>query len=86
MPYENKAQVFKAADGTRHMLIVTSNSYKDREDQTITTAALTDYVERQWSGDEFAGDNVLLFELLPDHSKTDPQIAREQKPDSQSSC
>ncbi len=61
MANENKATVYKAADGTRHMLIVTSNSYKDREDQTITTDALTGYVERQWQGEQFAGDNVLLF-------------------------
>lgn len=61
MANENKAQIFKAADGTRRMLIVSSNSYEDREEQTVQSKALADYVEHGWKGDQFAGDNVLLF-------------------------
>jgi hypothetical protein len=41
--------IFKGQDGYRYMFIVTSNSYKDREDETITTKSLTRYVEKAWA-------------------------------------
>ena len=55
--------VIKGADGKRYMLIVTSNSYVDRERETITTDALKSDVDRRWVGedDAFASDNPLLF-------------------------
>lgn len=49
-------------DGARYMFIVTSNSYRDREHEYITTDALKNYVERSWIGDDLCKtDNVLLF-------------------------
>lgn len=54
--------VIKAADGRRFMFIVTSNSYQDREQETITSTALKEYVDRAWKADDlFAGNNPLLF-------------------------
>ncbi len=57
------ASVIKGADGKRYMLIVTSNSYVDRERETITTDALKSDVDRRWVGedDAFVSDNPLLF-------------------------
>lgn len=56
-------QMFKGIDGKRYMLIGTSNSYKDREGETITTDALKSDVDRHWTdGDgEFMSNNPLLF-------------------------
>lgn len=54
--------VLKAADGTRYMLVVTSNSYQDRENETITTDALKRDVDRAWkAADKFHSNNPLLF-------------------------
>lgn len=53
--------VFKGSDGARYMLVITSNSYKDREGEYISTEALTNYVESQWTGEAFKGTNPLLF-------------------------
>lgn len=53
--------VFKDADGARHMMLVTSNGYKDREGEYISQQALQEYVDAQWDGDRFKGSNVLLF-------------------------
>lgn len=54
--------VYKAADGSRYMFIVTSNSYRDREREFITTSALKNYVERSWLADDICEtNNVLLF-------------------------
>ena len=55
--------MFKAADGKRYMLLVTSNSYTDREAETLTSAALTADVDRHWTNGDgnFASDNPLLF-------------------------
>lgn len=54
--------VFKAADGKRYMLIVTSNSYEDRDRETIKTAALQDYVDRSWKAEDlFISHNPQLF-------------------------
>lgn len=52
----------QAADGTRYMFLITSNSYMDREREFITTKALKRYVERSWiASDVCKPDNVLLF-------------------------
>lgn len=53
----------KDADALRRMIIITSNSYKDREDETITTAALKAYEDACFPTDDgqFAGDNPLLW-------------------------
>jgi hypothetical protein len=49
-------------DSPRLMFLITSNSYEDREDETITTKALTEYVDSMWTGDKFqAGKQDLLF-------------------------
>lgn len=56
------ASVFKGADGARYMLIVTSNSYQDRDEETITTQALKEDTDRAWiAEDVFKTDNPLLF-------------------------
>jgi hypothetical protein len=53
--------VFKAADGTRHALLVSSNAYEDREDEIIKEKALAEYVEKSYRGDEYRGENVHLL-------------------------
>lgn len=55
--------MFKSADGSRLMLIVTSNSYQDREGETLTSEALKADVDRHWTGDDaaFMSNNKLLF-------------------------
>lgn len=45
----------------RLMLIVTSNAYRDREQEIVSQKALTDYVESCWEGDAFIGDNTHLL-------------------------
>lgn len=56
------AAVFKGADGARYMLVVTSNSYQDRDEETITTQALKEDTDRAWiAEDVFKTDNPLLF-------------------------
>lgn len=61
MPDTTARHTWVKALGGDLMLIITSNSYKDREDEYISTAALSDYVESAWDGDTFIGDNVLLY-------------------------
>jgi hypothetical protein len=55
--------VMKVADGQRLMLIVTSNSYQDREGETLKTQALKEDVDRHWTGDDatFMTNNPLLY-------------------------
>lgn len=55
--------VVHGADGARYMLIVTSNSYMDREGETLTTGALKQWVDKCWQAveGEFATDNPLLY-------------------------
>jgi hypothetical protein len=45
----------------RHMLIITSNPYIDRDSEIIKESALNAYVERQWQGADFIGTEPLLF-------------------------
>lgn len=47
-------------DGRRLMLIITSNAYKDREEEIIKERALGLWVDSQWEGDQYIGDNPLL--------------------------
>lgn len=52
----------KDADGLRHMFIITSNAYEDRESETITSAALKAYEDSCYPGDDlFHCDNPLLW-------------------------
>lgn len=54
--------VLKDRDGRRVMLVVTSNSYVDREGETITTEALQKDVARNWiAEDVYHTDNPLLW-------------------------
>lgn len=54
--------VFTGADGLRYMFIVTSNGYKDREDEFVFTQALKSYVDSRWVANKrFISDNELLF-------------------------
>lgn len=57
--------VKQGADGARYMTLVTTNGYKDRENEYITTQALTDWVNKQWDGDTFKSDNKLDFWHMP---------------------
>jgi len=54
-------RIWKGEDGYRRMLIITSNAYEDREGETITTKALSEWVDRQWLDNHYIGDNPLLF-------------------------
>jgi len=63
---EHKAVTVKQGeDGARYMTLVTSNSYKDREDEYISAQALTDWVDKQWDGEQFKSDNKLDFWHMP---------------------
>lgn len=54
--------VSKDTSGLRHMFIVTSNSYQDREDETISSAALKAYEDSCYPGEDlFHCDNPLLW-------------------------
>lgn len=59
---EAESRIFKdhASDQLRLMMIITSNAYKDRENEIITEKALTEYVESCWKEGDFIGDNPLL--------------------------
>lgn len=51
--------MFRDANGRRYMFIVTSNSYEDREKETIATKALERYVDSCWvAEDYFKSNNV----------------------------
>jgi len=51
----------KDDDGRRLMVIFTSNGYKDREFEHVATKALAEYVDSQWKGDGWNGDNVHML-------------------------
>ncbi len=54
--------IYKAQDGRRLMFIVTSNSYQDRDDETIKTKALQEYVDSAWVvSDKCLPENPLYF-------------------------
>lgn len=54
--------ITKGADGLRFMFLITSNSYEDRDDETITSKALEAYEASCYPGDDlFHSDNALLF-------------------------
>lgn len=51
--------VMKDAAGQRYMFMVTSNGYRDRDQEHVATKALETYVANCWTGDDtgFIGDN-----------------------------
>lgn len=54
--------VHKANDPLRYMFLITSNSYEDREKETITTKALEEYEASCYPGEGlYHNDNRLLF-------------------------
>lgn len=53
--------VLKAADGRRLLFMVTTNAYKDRENETMLSEALKRYVDSAWTDDgQFIGEQPLL--------------------------
>jgi hypothetical protein len=53
--------VVRDDDGNRYMFIITSNSYKDREDETLTTRTLKEYVEKGWNDDQWTDIQPYYF-------------------------
>lgn len=54
--------VYKSANGLRRMLLITSNSYKDRDGETITSKALEEYEASCYPGEGlYQNDNLLLW-------------------------
>lgn len=53
--------VSKGSDGGRYMFLITSNSYKDRDRETITTKALNDYVEGAWNDQSFQAQPLYFW-------------------------
>lgn len=53
--------VQRGDDGLRRMVIVTSNSYEDREGETLTTKSLKEYVDNAWEGDAFTDPQPYYF-------------------------
>lgn len=54
-------KVLPGDDGLRHMLIISSNSYKDHEREIVRQKALERYVATCWAGEKWVGNNVLLM-------------------------
>lgn len=56
-------KVLKDAAGQRYMWMVTSNGYRDRDQQHVATKALQEYVDDCWTGDNtaFVGQNDHYF-------------------------
>ena len=82
--------VYKSEDGRRYLFIVTSNSYKDRENEAVATKALKSYVDSAWAvEDKCLPNNPLYFwhggEPIGDIVWTDMkgpfliEVARERK-------
>jgi len=55
----NKAMILPGEDGLRHMFLITSNSYRDREGEIIKAQGLKEYAEGKTATKP--EDNVLLF-------------------------
>ncbi len=55
----NKAMIFPGSDGMRHMLLVTSNAYRDREEEILKGQGLKEYAEGKTPTKP--QDNILLF-------------------------
>lgn len=54
--------MIKGADGLRYMFLITSNSYEDRDDETMTSKALEHYEASCYPGDDlFHCDNPLVY-------------------------
>ena len=62
-PLKPGTTVVKGLDGQRLMFLITSNGYKDREDEHVATKALTKYVDGCWTKDNtaFIGANDHYF-------------------------
>lgn len=61
-PVAQKAVVLKrSADGRRYVGLITSNAYRDRDDEIVSLAALKAWVDEQWQGDAYIGKSTLLF-------------------------
>jgi len=45
----------------RYGIIITSNGYQDRDGEYVTTKALDAHVSRSYDGDDYIGDEDLLF-------------------------
>lgn len=53
--------VFKQADGSRMMALITTNAYKDRDGDIITEEALKAWVDQQWVTEDQYTPSPLLF-------------------------
>lgn len=58
-----EGRVYKdsSSDKLRLMMLVTSNAYRDREEEIVSQKALGGYVESCWKDGDFVGDNPLLL-------------------------
>lgn len=58
----SKAYVLKrAADGRRYLGLISSNPYRDRDEDFVTEKALREAIDREWRGGKYIGKNVVLF-------------------------
>ena len=58
----NTPMVYKSASGLRRMLLFTSNSYQDRDGETITSKALEEYEASCYPGEDlYHNDNPFLW-------------------------
>lgn len=54
--------IYRSAEtGKRRAVHITSNGYKDREEEHVAQKALEEYVDSQYKNGQWAGDNVLDF-------------------------
>jgi hypothetical protein len=58
---KQQVRLKRGQDGLRLAVLVTSNAYRDRDGEIVLERALRAWVNKQWEGGEYKGDNVLLF-------------------------
>lgn len=57
-------------DGSRYMFLITSNSYRDLEKETLTTKSLSAYVEQAWKANKFVDPQPYYYW----HDKSLPRL------------
>jgi hypothetical protein len=61
-PPVSKAYIVKrTSDGQRLVGLISSNPYRDKDDEFVAEKALRDFVDSEWRGGEYIGKSVVLF-------------------------
>lgn len=65
---DSQFKMLRTDDGRRIMAQITSNKWLDRDGEIVSAAALQDYVDSMWHGDEWVGGQKQVFWHM-DHTK-----------------